>query len=410
MNILHITPHLGGGVGKAHSAVLAESAADFRHHYLLLESPRDRRFAEKIEAAGGAVEVMSGFGHAQDLIANADIVQIEFWNHPRLYELLARPLPAMRSLFWVHVSGLCAPHYPVALAEQAGRFVFTSPCSLQWDGLARLSDAARSRLSVAGSGFGFEDATSLAPASQRRGISYLGTVDFVKMHRGLFDMIDAVSRDDVHVSLYGAFDPEGEVAGAWRGMKAQQRVSLAGQVADPRPVLENSAVFFYPLRPDHYGTAENALIEAMSVGAVPVVMANPAEMAIVRDGENGLVAEGVDEAARKLGVLMDDPALLDRLSRRAIHDAATFYIPARTARLFEGFYRDLMLKPKTVVDFAGPIGAAPRDWFLSTQFADGQLPAGWQFSRNGALSKGSLDHFLAAFPDDAGLLDLASSE
>lgn len=407
MNILHITPHLGGGVGKAHSAVLAESAADFRHHYLLLENPRDRRFADQIEAASGTVEVMSGFDRAIDLIADADIVQIEFWNHPRLYELLARPLPAMRSLFWVHVSGLAAPYYPVGLIEQAGRFVFTSPCSLGWEGLGGLGDEARSRLSVAGSGFGFDRVSGLKPASRRSGISYLGTVDFVKMHRGIFDMIDAVAHDDTHVSFHGAVDPAGEVASSREAMRSPQRVTFGGQVADPRPVLENSAIFFYPLRPDHYGTAENALIEAMSVGAVPVVMANPAEMAIVRDGENGVVAMNEAEAAQKLGALMGDPDLLDRLSAQAMQDAARLYVPSRTARLFERFYLDLVAMPKARAEIAGVIGAGPRDWYLSTQFADGRLPAGRRISRSGTLSKGSLDHFLAAFPDDPGLLELA---
>lgn len=408
MKILHITPHLGGGVGKAHSAILAEGSAGFDHHYLLLETPRDWRFADLVQRAGGTVEVMRDRSHAEALMTSADIVQIEWWNHPRLYELLSQPLPAMRRIFWVHISGLFAPYYPIGLVESADRFVFTSPCSLTWSGLERLPEEVRRRLAVVGSGFGYDAPEPLPPASQRRDIAYLGTVDFVKMHPDFFAMIDSVARNNLKISLYGTFDSDGEPARAWRGMNYPERVSFEGQTSDPRPILERCSIFFYPLRPDHYGTAENALIEAMSVGAVPLVMGNPAETAIVRDGENGVVANDLYDVAVKLAAMIDDPASLDRMSQRAIADAAAFHHPARSMRIFEGLYRDLIDCPKGTADLGAILGRTPRDWFLSTQYADRQDRAPGRFSRTGSLSKGSLDHFLAAFPEDEGLLALAS--
>ena len=73
------------------------------------------------------------------------------------------------------------------------------------------------------------------------------------------------------------------------------RFRILGPVADPAPIFRNLHALAYPLSPRHYGTGENVLIEAMAFGAVPVVLANPAERAIVRHRETGLIVENAAE-------------------------------------------------------------------------------------------------------------------
>ncbi|MGV8938293.1 MAG: glycosyltransferase family 4 protein [Allorhizobium sp.] len=409
MKLLHITPHLGGGVGKAHAAIQAASSPYVRRTYCLLEQPRDRRYADLIEAAGATLTTANEPAHLAALIDDADIVQIEWWNHPRLYQLLATGhLPAMRTVFWSHVSGLFPPYIPAALMERAGCFLFTSPCSLESASLSRLSAPARQRLGVVGSGFGFEEATGAALQNPATEIVYLGTVDFVKMHPAFFDIIDAVAGPEFQVSIWGGFEPDGEAARKAAAMAHPARVVFKGQTADPRAILENAGIFFYPLRDDHYGTAENALIEAMSLGAVPLVMDNPAERAIVTDGETGLVATDVADAARKLRLLLDDPARLARLGDNAMRHSRAHFRPEKSADALEGYYRQLMDTPKSVIDFGTVLGHTPAEWFLSTQSADGTLDVSAKFSPGALLAKGSIAHFLATFPDDRGLLDLCA--
>ena len=413
MKILHITPHLGGGVGKAHAAIQGATGSSVERAYYLLEEPRDRRYADLVEQAGGRLHHASQGVSLADLIADADIVQVEWWNHPRLYHLLAASdLPPMRSLFWAHVSGLFAPYIPTGLFAAAGRFVFTSPCSLQAPEIEALPDAVRARLGVVGSGFGFEDEPA-ADATQGGGtsaaVAYLGTVDFVKMHPAFFDIIDAVDNPDIRVSVWGGLDPEGEPAARARAMRHPERVRLEGQTADPRAALQAAGIFLYPLREDHYGTAENALIEAMSLGLVPVVLANPAEKAIVTDGVNGVVAADPADMAARLGRLLAEPEERARLSGAAKATARERYQPLRSADLLEEHCRALMAEPKMKTDFASLLGAGPADWFLSTQQRDGSGGQARMFASGGALSKGSIDHFLATFPDDPGLLALSGA-
>ena len=413
MKVLHITPHLGGGVGKAHAAIKGATDPAVERVYYLLEEPRDRRYADLIEQAGGRLYHAGQGVSPANLIEDADIVQVEWWNHPRLYHLLATSdLPPMRSLFWAHVSGLFAPYILAGLFAAAGRFLFTSPCSLTSPDVVALPEAVRARLGVVGSGFGFEDEDTADGAMQAgatsAAVAYLGTVDFVKMHPAFFDIIDQVDDPDIRVSVWGGFDPQGEPARRARAMRHPERVRFEGQTADPRAALDAAGIFFYPLREDHYGTAENALIEAMSLGLVPVVLANPAEKAIVTDGVNGVVAADPADMAARLGRLLanlEERACLSAAARTTAHER---YQPRRSAGLLEEHYRALMGEPKTKIDFAALLGARPADWFLSTQQRDGAGGATKIFAAGGALSKGSIDHFLATFPDDPGLLALSA--
>ena len=85
MKLLHVTPHLGGGVGKAHAALSAALPKEaVEQTFLLLEAPRERRYLDQIEAGGARVIVADGLDQVARLAAKADIVQFEFWNHPRL--------------------------------------------------------------------------------------------------------------------------------------------------------------------------------------------------------------------------------------------------------------------------------------------------------------------------------------
>ena len=52
MKLLHVTPHLGGGVGKAHAAMRGAMPAEIEQTFVLLEQQRDRRYVQLIENGG----------------------------------------------------------------------------------------------------------------------------------------------------------------------------------------------------------------------------------------------------------------------------------------------------------------------------------------------------------------------
>lgn len=410
MKILHITPHLGGGVGKAHAALTKVLPREVEQTFLLLEDARDRRYAEMIAAGGAAIVTAESLDHATQLAGAADIVQFEFWNHPRLFEYLARAaFPAMRSVFWSHVSGLARPVIQPGLIEQAGRFVFTTEASRAIPSLLALSESTRRTVTVINSGFGLAQAPKRGARGGTPGIAYLGTVDFVKMHPEFFDVIDLVDGDNIRVSVWGSADPAGTVAARARAMIHPERIRFCGHTTEPAAALSAADIFFYPLQRDHFGTAENALVEAMSLGLVPIVMNNPAEMAIVRDGETGFVARSVEECAGLLQRLLSSPELREKISRNAARHVAQTRTPELSAREFMTLWLGLLSEPKVVCNFRTVVGENPANWFLATQCLPGET---WQPSQQAgaeAPSKGMLAHFESVFPRDVSLSQLAGA-
>ena len=76
MKVLHVTPHLGGGVGKAHAAISAVLPKSFEQTFLLLEEPRDRRYVEIVEATGARVIVAGDLIDVSLMARQTDIVRI----------------------------------------------------------------------------------------------------------------------------------------------------------------------------------------------------------------------------------------------------------------------------------------------------------------------------------------------
>lgn len=408
MRILHIAPHLGGGVGKAHASLCA-AAPGMRRHYVLLEEPRDRRFFDRMQADGASFTVTPGSDVIARLAAEADIVQVEWWNHPRLYEYLCRAgLPATRTVFWAHVSGLFAPFIPTGLFGAAHRFALTSRCSLNAPNVLSLPVSDRARLCVVNSGFAFGRETAASPQDIVAGrVAYLGTVDFSKLSRDFFTVIDAVEDRDFSVSVFGNLDAHGEPAQSAAAMRQPARVRFEGHTPDPATVLASGAgIFLYLLQPQHFGTAENALIEAMSLGWVPLVFANPAEAAIVRHGETGFVERDAAAAARRLAWMLDNVPALRRIGAQAAADVATTKTPAVAAKAFGDIYRDVMSEEKRLTDYGSILGRTPAEWFLSTQALCSKGAPSVAAMTSEAPSKGSLAHFLHCFPGDPSLAGL----
>jgi len=371
IRVIHITPHLGGGVGKALAEVSRYTSAEIERTFILLEEPKDMRFIQQIEGAGSSVITASRLNDVELHIERADIVQVEWWNHPRVFEwLVCCDAPKMRTVFWSHVSGLNRPYIPEKLFAAADCFLFTSACSFQADYISRQQANHLCDLGVVNSGFGFS-----CPSPSYRGggegeaprIAYLGTVDFEKMHESFFDCIDKVQGHSFQVSLWGECASDSVLASKVANMDFPSRVSFEGLTDNPQVALSKADIFLYLLRRDHYGTGENALVEAMSVGCVPIVLNNPAEVEIVQDEVTGYIAKDIEDAARIIQYLLDHPEKLKVIGRNAANDVAMKRMPGITCNLLDNAYRRVMKKEKKKIVFAELFGHNPIEWFLSTQ-------------------------------------------
>lgn len=335
MKVLHITAHLGGGIGKAHAALAPHLPADIRQRFVLLQEPIDKRPVDTIMRHGGEIVTDADTPMLRRLIADADVVQFEYWGHPALDELIAEVGIPQASVCWLHISGFGTPSLPLSLLHSFKHVALTSPISR-----SLLPPQLRPKTSFINSGFGFAGLRAHArPPRRKPAIVYLGTVDFKKLHRGIFDAVDALDDDMAPVSLWGHTHPE--VATCVAAMRHPERIELRGHTLDPASALAEADIFFYPLRRDHYGTAENALVEAMSMGLVPVVLDNPAEMKIVAHRKSGFVAHTIDECVSWLKRLVQSPSLREEIGANAAREAQ-IRSPARSANTFVELWTGLI--------------------------------------------------------------------
>lgn len=126
LNIVHLTAHAGGGIGKALSSLIA-GASGISHHVVCLEYPEKPQSIMQLQQAGAEVTVCPEPAMLAHILHQADIVQLEWWNHPATLQCLAGldHLP-MRLLSWCHVSGLFNPLLPQALLALCDQVVLTS--------------------------------------------------------------------------------------------------------------------------------------------------------------------------------------------------------------------------------------------------------------------------------------------
>lgn len=403
MKVLHITPHLGGGVGRALSCLIrrAEAGGSVRHALLCLEQPEKRQAIDAIAAAGCPVTVAPTLAEAQAAVDEADIVQVELWNHPEIPRLLCALGPsAMRLLTWCHVSGLGGPRIPPGLSGTPAAIVFTSPCSLQ-GGFLR---AAGQQVAVVSSA-SVDHMPALPemmprPVPDGMRIGYVGTLDFSKLHPDFVDFLAELPDESLPVHLYGDNTNQEALEAQCRALGRPGLLRFHGHVSDIAGELAKLDVLAYPLDPAHYGTAENALVEAMAMGVVPVVLDNPAERCIVSDGETGFLVHDKDGFRAALRRLLSDPGERAAMARRAAATVRARY----TARVMEeemnAQYRMLLRQQRAPFDFHTVFGQTPGDWYLSFQpTGDPHIGA----PATAEARKGSVHHFLAKFPDDPDL-------
>ena len=318
-NILHIVPHAGGGVGAVLRALLTA------------DSTRECRYSHKVASLEYLNEVtrMHCDGHGipwiddaatirrEDLSAlmnSADIVLTHWWNHPLLMRLLAEGLPAMRLALWSHVNGFFPPQAFISeLFEISDRFAFSTKTSITVPIVQKLSEKLKEKLRVIRSCSGIpEGAESIYPKSNPFQAGYIGTVEPIKMHADFLTMCAEASIPSPCIVAGGPAHEELRTRA--EAMNLADCFEIIGSVKDPKPLFKELHAFAYPLSPRHYGTGEQVLIEAMAFGAVPVVLANPPEAAIVRHGETGLVAKNAADFTAALRMLMGNPAERDRLA------------------------------------------------------------------------------------------------
>jgi len=156
-------------------------------------------------------------------------------------------------------------------------------------------------------------------------------------------------RPDLHIVYVGGDSTENGVGSVRErivelvGVPLANRVHFVGRVGREKVIacMQRAAVFASPSILEAFGLV---VIEAMNCGT-PVVCAKvPPGPEIVEDGVTGLLADPASprDFAEKIGRLLDEPGLAERLSGTARRRVAERFSLARCVEETEAFYRECL--------------------------------------------------------------------
>ena len=430
MKILHIAAHLGGGAGKAISGMAIQGQRDFpdEHRILLLQQPEKNDYVRQCLENHVSVQVWDG---TSGDLQWADITAVSWWNHPAMAGFL-RSFPRQSSplLLWSHVNGC---HYPFLTCQFAKAFdgvIFTSPYSFENQTWTEGERKEMKELADVVYGMGQFDPQKMEPkadlsASNYFVIGYVGTMNYGKLHSAFTDFCKEVCVRVPQARFVMAGDRDAQLEHDIRAAGLTDRFTFLGFTADVPTLMRTFDVFGYPLNPEHYGTTENVLLEAMACGVPPVVLRQNAEQFIVPQAEEYL-ADSPRQYACRIEFLWKHPAQRMALGRRARAYVLAHYDAKKNTVKFHDACERAIKNCKNTHDFSF-LGGSPWQWFLycageenrlRLETARTSLESGMeeealrQFLACPSIfreaRKSSLRHFAAIYPKDPQLHVLSS--
>ena len=320
MKVLHISPHIGGGIGTVIQGWTDRDKSN-KHEILLLDIAKTKRkmSVDMCDNAYALIEDVRKYIGADEF----DIVVVHWYDHPMLRDLISKPLRPCRLAFWCH------KRYDVPQEELDCPDVFIDTSPIQGHGKYIWSTGNMERF------------LAIEPKPHDGfNIGYVGTVDYKKMHPKFYCMCcDVIGKiPEARFTIVGENHLSGFPA---------DKFTFTGKVDDVAPYLAEMDVFGYPLRSDHYGTCEIALGEAMAAGVVPVVMRNSAEQEIMEDAKSGYLEPTEEDYIDAIQFLYDNPSARESMSRRTRLHAQELYSIDTMIQQWDEVFQEMMKKPKT---------------------------------------------------------------
>ena len=108
--VLHVFGQLRrGGPAQALAGIVKHSDATKCRHTAISLLPADDRACSQIEIEGAEVLASPTPEQLRRAVAQADILQVHFWNNPAIHAFMASGLPPLRTVVWCHINGLKIP-------------------------------------------------------------------------------------------------------------------------------------------------------------------------------------------------------------------------------------------------------------------------------------------------------------
>jgi L-malate glycosyltransferase len=357
INILHITPHFGGGIGTVLFSLIPElqKIPNYHHEIVSLEYANSK--AKEWSFQNGVTiyeEVSPTDVLLHQKMQNVDIVHLHFWNHPLLYHLLhSFAGKRARVIIWSHVNGHHAPYlFNDYILEFPLFFVSSTPySSTQKNIIQKEIQWKKEHYRCVHSCSGINEYDRIIPVEHEKfNVGYIGTVDYSKMHHNFLDICDKIKVPDAHFIVVGG-DSQEEIYNEALKKKIGDKFSFTGKVDDIKDYLASFDIFFYPLNRKNYGTGEQVLIEAMSAGMPQVVFADGPEEFVVQDNITGFVVNDEEDFVAAVEKLYKDKILLKKMSFASKRYAKEKFTIDKSVAAWTSIYHEALEKDKKRCNF-----------------------------------------------------------
>lgn len=406
-SILHITAHLGGGAGNVLSSVACsakKNASPFRHEIMQLE-PTDNMHYVNICRKNNISLYLADEADIEDKINSADIVQIEWWHHPLTMKFMHDYLSLIpcRLVIWSHISGCKYPYIPAGFVQLPEKFIFTSPNSYEnplWSEENRDQIRKTSEMVISSSG----DYTAIKSRTKSTSafiIGYVGFLGYSKICPDFVKFCDAVDIPEALFTVVGDTSFGEALINDVKESGMREKFRFTGYTADVREELRNFDVFGYLLNPEHTGTAENSLLEAMAAGIPPVVLNQSAEKYIVRDGHTGFLVNNSSEYRNILRYLYERPKERIRIGKNASEYVRENFSLDNTVKGLENIYDNVLTSDKKHYDVKDVFGNNSYEWFKACLGNSGMKSSSTDLILG--PSKGSICQYIEYFPKEERL-------
>ncbi len=411
IRIIHITTHMGGGVGHAISDLVIHDTRN-QHTIILLQKPEKSQYIDLCIKNNIRVFVEDSISEIKLLIAEADIVILHWWHHPIMCKFLYNfPEVFVRLVLWSHISGCTYPMISYQFANKFTRIFFTSKYSLDnsnWTEQERKNIYNKSNII-----YGLGELSLMQQKSDYRlkndkfKIGYVGTLAKSKLHPQFPISCQKILKVLPNAEFYLLGDIE---SGEWIRTEARElgildKMHFEGFVDNVNEWLKKFDIFGYPLNPYHFATTENSILEAMSVGLPLVVLNQATEKYIVTHNEDGLLANGIENYVACVIQLAKSEQLRKLLGIHAIKNVYEKFSFKKNVQQFQSEVNKIVLLESSKINFRDILGDEPYNWFLSAvSEKDKSSLFKHQYHKLSPIfiekTKSSIVHFARSYPEN----------
>lgn len=267
MRLLHLAPHYGGGIAPA--AIGIYQCVEGEHTFANLRDTNDLSSIVAFRKTGLNLrswrEILSG----DTLVDSFDFLVLHYWDTAIWNDLLSYRFMFSGPSILLNHQAFSYTGQQVLQFQKVFSFVIQSGFSSQnipnnWLTVPTCKDSSAVRHHL---------------GADLMSMTYVGTLSYKKVSVDFFPSARILANSGFTLDIYGNLNNDNFA----RDLEKSRNTSISncGYGMDVRNLLKNYSYFFYPLHENHYGTTENALLEAMLEGLLPLVKSNNAEKSIL---------------------------------------------------------------------------------------------------------------------------------